>query len=658
MPRGVGRVDTGLRSAGFSPGTEHVVEREGAAVKTLVVRPTQGAGDREQRVRRGGGFDRPSSYPSSASETWEPEQRQAMEVDSPSRTVGAVERRGAGVHTELRTERYHAASIDQKVKPSHVKRGLPVQMSPDVEHLPAGVGAGRGVVSRAQGTDQALVDFTESGGNAAVPVHVSELRHAARKVTRTRVGGGYDDGDGSISQPDPEHPRPWVPAAEAGRSKVADRQMVGRTDAQGGGAVKVEYSIIREDKPGDQTEHRAVRRGGGWEDGTGAPVSGWKPSRSHTVHHDGSPRTGSDRPSTTARDEPSLKIGERKDHRFARRDVEEGEYHALVKNTETVSDVTSAGGVRTSIFRPGQRARDRQFSKHREQRGAGRSDGSRVRVGGGYDHDDQRDWSGTSEGAVPPRRHAKNATFKAHQQQKTKRVAMPKQPVQKTPDHRLCRKPFTNEKRLLLFLIMHSVLEGGALLCAFRDWFRCNFYPEYSDLRGDLICGAAVCAAGLFWVASVRGCDCICCNWVRSADKTKTDNRHWPTYLYALCCVLGLCFTVFAAHPTTISDEPFADEMPASGAGTMAGRRAQESAPGTDCTTQDVPIAWCVAITAENIDAGAHARDDCTDVMKYAACGPGMRDESCAEPYPFDTFHQLAVRKALSSTPVCSRRPC
>ena len=213
-------------------------------------------------------------------------------------------------------------------------------------------------------------------------------------------------------------------------------------------------------------------------------------------------------------------------------------------------------------------------------------------------------------------------------------------------DERLCRRPFRVKKLVVYLLITHSALEGGASLCVLADWLRCNLYPEHTDLRGDLILCLSVSAAGFLCLAFMKFYD---------------YSRHWPAYLYALCCTLAVLFTVFAAHPTTISDEPFAGGMPVGqGNAGRAGRRVQESTtrgetepppPPPPCT-RDTPIAWCVEAAEQQTSADIYSytqhSNACTDVMKYAACGPGLRDDSCAESYPFDTFHRLAVRTALS----------
>ena len=225
----------------------------------------------------------------------------------------------------------------------------------------------------------------------------------------------------------------------------------------------------------------------------------------------------------------------------------------------------------------------------------------------------------------------------------------------------LCRSPFDTVKIVMWLLLVHCFLEIWGMLFAFRDWFRCNFYPEYTDLMWDIICCTFVAMTAGFVVASTVGCDCICDTVVRLSDKVATRGSNWPKYLYTIACITALVIAMFGDHQAVVSNDPYGEELsvirgaadaPGSvpeGSGINEGRRRsqgqdqeEEEEPCTE-ETDDEPIAWCVSsesgVTLEN---AAAATNECTDVMKYAGCSGDTRDASCAETMPYATFHMQA----------------
>jgi hypothetical protein len=375
----------------------------------------------------------------------------------------------------------------------------------------------------------------------------------------------------------------------------------------------------------------SVRRGGGYlarEQGSDRQLGRF--NRSTGLHHDGSPRRGG---ITAPRAEMNVTMKP-----LDGADIEEGtEMHQLVEDTEVSHSISRAGGVRTAIQRPNDPK-------------------PRIRVGGGYDNiDDYEQGPGLDEEEpASPGRHTQNNAVREHRRTRTSTSKMSKRKRAKAPDHKL-------PKVVMWFLLLHTSIEIWGLACAFRDWFACNFYPEYTDLMWDVLCGAAVAITAACVVGSTVGCDCICCTMVKSYEKVHTRGSNWPNYLYTIACLFALAVAVFGAHPTVISNDPLHEELSVTrgpldgpdammeGSGISQGRRQateqEAAAAAAGCVEEDddEPIAWCVSASpGVPLDQAAVATDECTNVMKYAACDDGVTDESCAEAMPYPTFHVQA----------------
>ena len=210
------------------------------------------------------------------------------------------------------------------------------------------------------------------------------------------------------------------------------------------------------------------------------------------------------------------------------------------------------------------------------------------------------------------------------------------------PEYILCQRPVTIGKCAMWFLIVHSSIEIWGALCAFRNWFACNFYPEYTDLMWDVLCGLFVAVAAAYVVGSTVGCECICCTMVKSNEKVVTRGSNWPKYLYTIACISALAATEFGAHPAVVSNDPFAEELPFRRGPANAPESLTESSSSNEGCA-DEPIAWCILATDEPpYDRAAAATNNCTNVMKYAACADGIADNSCAEEMPFPSWRVQA----------------
>ena len=217
------------------------------------------------------------------------------------------------------------------------------------------------------------------------------------------------------------------------------------------------------------------------------------------------------------------------------------------------------------------------------------------------------------------------------------------------PEYILCQRPVTVGKCAMWFLIVHSSIEIWGALCAFCSWFACNFYPEYTDLMWDVLCGMFVAIAAAYVVGSTVGCECICCTMVKSNEKVVTRGSNWPKYLYTIACVSAIVAVKFGAHPAVVSNDPFAEELPS--------RPPNGLDPLTESEGCAEPLAWCLLATdGRPYDRAAARTNNCTNVMKYWACADGIEDDSCAEEMPFLSWRAQAESGGTQQQLACSSR--
>eukprot|EP01043_Picozoa_sp_COSAG02_P012478 COSAG02_NODE_481_length_21461_cov_43.885597_17_plen_750_part_00 len=283
------------------------------------------------------------------------------------------------------------------------------------------------------------------------------------------------------------------------------------------------------------------------------------------------------------------------------------------------------------------------------------------RVGGGFDY--KHKYAGLTDDDEPdpeissPNRRARNGLARSFGRRRTTISWQPNRTSGKGAESVLCERPVTVGKCAMWFLIVHCSLEIWGALSAFRDWFACNFYPEYTDLMWDVLCGVFVAIAAAFVVASTVGCECICCTVVRSSEKLAvTRGSNWPKYLYTIACLSAIAAAVFGAHPAVVSNDPFMEEASVrrglpngpdsrmEGSGINEGRRRLAETADPPCTIEaDEPVPWCVLSTAKHpYEQDISATNNCTDVMKYAGCADGVIDDNCAEEKPYPSWRVLA----------------